>query len=249
MTNLTEMGRIVIVDNYYTSLGLAEDLLSQKTFLCGTLNKIRKYLPKQVTSYKLQKGEIIGKMNKKGVKVMKWMDKRNVLMLTTCKDHDDNLIDTGKKKRGTDECIKKPGCVLLYNKTKKGIDFSDQMSSYYTTLKRGIKWWRKVVMELIFGTALINAWIVFNSIQTDGKKLPKRLFVEKLIESLIKKEIDETPAPQSARHCLEKGEKRRRCVGCYQKLRTFLPSKIQKIQKDFDSVHSVQKILLSTLFQ
>lgn len=193
MTNLTEMGRIVIVDNYYTSLGLAEDLLSQKTFLCGTLNKIRKYLPKQVTSYKLQKGEIIGKMNKKGVKVMKWMDKRNVLMLTTCKDHDDNLIDTGKKKRGTDECIKKPGCVLLYNKTKKGIDFSDQMSSYYTTLKRGIKWWRKVVMELIFGTALINAWIVFNSIQTDGKKLPKRLFVEKLIESLIKKEIDETP--------------------------------------------------------
>lgn len=107
MTNLTEMGRIVIVDNYYTSLVLAEDLLSQKTFICGTLNKIRKHLPKQVTSYKLQKGEIIGKMNKKGVKVMKWMDKRNVLMLTTCKDHDDNLIDTGKKKRGTDECIKK----------------------------------------------------------------------------------------------------------------------------------------------
>lgn len=48
-------------------------------------------------------------------------------------------------------------------------------------------------MELIFGTVLINAWIVFNSIQTDEKKLPKRLFVEKLIESFIKKEIDEIP--------------------------------------------------------
>lgn len=83
-----------------------------------------------------------------------------------------------------------------------------------------------VVMELIFGTALINAWIVFNSIQTDEKKLPKRLFVEKRIEPFIKKEIDEIPAPESsARHCLEKGEKRRRCVGCYQKLRTFLLSR------------------------
>lgn len=52
------------------------------------------------------------------------MDKRNVLMLTTCKDHDDNLTDTVNKKRETDECIKKPRCVLLYNKTKTKKEFT-----------------------------------------------------------------------------------------------------------------------------
>ncbi|CAB3229530.1 unnamed protein product [Arctia plantaginis] len=113
MNNLIEQGRIVIVDNFYTSVTLAEKLLSQKTFVCGTLNVRRKYLQKKVVNANIKKGQIIGKMNKKGVKVLKWVDKRNVLMLTTCKDHDDKLIDTGKKKRGTNECIKKPGCVII----------------------------------------------------------------------------------------------------------------------------------------
>lgn len=75
-------------------------------------------------------------------------------------------------------------------KQKKGIDYSDQMSSYYTTLKKGIKWWRKVIMELIFGTALINAWIVYNSINNDRNKMPKRLFVEQVIEAFTKKDLD-----------------------------------------------------------
>lgn len=51
---------------------------------------------------------------------------------------------------------------MTYNDNKKGIDFSDQMSSYYTTLKRGIKWFRKVMLELLFGTALVNSWVIYN---------------------------------------------------------------------------------------
>ncbi|RVE41951.1 hypothetical protein evm_013391 [Chilo suppressalis] len=165
-------------------------------------------------------------MNKKGAKVLKWVDKRNVLMFTTCKDHDDKLRDTGKKKRGTDESIKKPGCVLMYNKTKTGIDYSDQMSSYYTTLKKEIKWWRKVIIELIFGTALINAWIVYNSINGDINSMPKRIFVEQLIEAFTQKDLDvATESTAKKAHHLEKGAKKKRCVGCYEKLRTFLTSR------------------------
>lgn len=39
------------------------------------------------------------------MKVLKWVDKRKVIMWTTCNDHDDKLIDTGKKKKGSNECI------------------------------------------------------------------------------------------------------------------------------------------------
>ncbi|CAB3249469.1 unnamed protein product [Arctia plantaginis] len=137
MNNIIEQGGIVIVDNFYTSVTLAEKLLSQKTFVCGTLNVRRKYLPKKVVNANIKKGQIIGKMNKKGVKVLKW-----------------------------------------------------------------------------------------NSINNDANKLPKRQFVEQLIEAFTKNDldVDTEPTPNNPHH-LEKRSKNRRCVGCYEKLRTFLSSR------------------------
>ncbi|RVE52535.1 hypothetical protein evm_002929 [Chilo suppressalis] len=216
-------GRIVIAVNFYTSINLAEELLLNKTFLCGTIKPNRKGLPKTVTATKLKRGEICGKMNKKGVRVIKWVDKRPVSMISTCKNHDIRIKDTGQARRGTNENIKKPECILTYNDTKKGIDYSDQMSSYYTTLKRGLKWYRKVVMELIFGTAMVNAWIIFNMGKEKG--MPKKEFTEAIIESFTGKPISAVINDKSrTNHTLEKDTKRRRCTGCYNKLRLRLSS-------------------------
>ncbi|VVD00732.1 unnamed protein product [Leptidea sinapis] len=56
--------------------------------------------------------------------------------------------------------------------------------------------------------------------------MPKRLFVEQLIEAFTKKDLDVDTEPTANKaHCLEKGSKKRmstRCVGCYEKLLTFL---------------------------
>ncbi|XP_063628187.1 piggyBac transposable element-derived protein 4-like [Cydia splendana] len=226
-------GRIVIADNFYSSIGLAEALLDLKTFYCGTLRSNRKGLPKTVISTKLKKGNITGKMNKKGIRVLKWVDKRPVLMMSTCTDHDTTLKSTGKKRRGTDEEVLKPACVLTYNKFKKGIDLSDQMSSYYSTLKRGLKWYRKVVMELLFGTSVINALIVYN--MKNENKLTKKEFIEQIMEKLsntslkkqrIMPETDQMATPRgNANHSFEMGPKKRNCSGCYDKLRLTLNSK------------------------
>lgn len=189
--DLVNEGRIVITDNFYNSTDLAEELIKNKTFICGTLRPNRKGLPKTVISTKLKKGNIKGKMNSNGVRVFKWVDKRPVYMISTCRNHNTEMVNTNKQKRGTGELIKKPGCVLMYNDTKKGIDYSDQMSSYYTTLKRGIKWFRKVMMELLFGTALVNSWVVFNLGRDD--KMPKKDYVESVIEGLTKKPMSTGP--------------------------------------------------------
>lgn len=142
--DLINEGRIVITDNFYNSTNLAEELIKNKTFLCGTLRANRRGLPKKVVSTKLKKGEIVGKMNPKEIGgVIKWVDKRPVYMISTCRIHNTELINTNKQKR-TGELIKKPACVLIYNDNKKGIGYSDQMSSYYTSLKRGIKWFRRL---------------------------------------------------------------------------------------------------------
>lgn len=58
------------------------------------------------------------------------------------------------------------------------------MSSYYTVLRRGLKWYRKVAMELIFGAAMTNAWLLYNQ-KTEQQKLSFLKFKELLITSLI----------------------------------------------------------------
>ena len=155
MDNYLDKEKILYADNFYNGIPLAEHLLNKKTFLCGTLRTNRKGIPLEILQNKLKKGNIIGKQNDTGVKIMKWKDKRDVLMITTVKNHECLLTDTTKKGRGI--VVQKPLCVLDYNRVKKGVDISDQLSGYYSTLRRGLKWCRKVVFEIITGTAVINA--------------------------------------------------------------------------------------------
>ncbi|KAI8424674.1 hypothetical protein MSG28_006630, partial [Choristoneura fumiferana] len=238
MKDLLNEGRLVITDNFYNSIGLAEELMQNKTFLCGTLRPNRRGLPKRIISTKLKKGEVVGKMNRKGVRILKWHDKRPVYMISTCRQHNATIVDTGKRRKVTGEHIKKPECVVTYNDNKKGIDYSDQMSSYYTPLQRGLKWFRKVMMELLFGTALVNSWVVFN--MQREIKMPKKIFLESVIEGFTKKPTsnggNSRTATLTKNHAFEKnGDKRRKCAGCYENLRTTLSSreankKVKKIK-------------------
>lgn len=151
-------GRTLFGDNFYSSVPLAEHLLENKTYYCGTLRKNRKHCPKVVTEARVKTGSIISRQNEKGVKVFNWRDKRNVLMLSTIPEHSSDLKSTGKKNRkGT--LIMKPQPVIDYNAAKKGVDMSDQMTSYQTALRKTRKWYRKVAFELLTGTTVVNAWV------------------------------------------------------------------------------------------
>lgn len=56
------------------------------------------------------------------------------------------------------ECsIKKPKSVLDYNICKKVVNLSDQMSSYYSTLKKIRNWYKKAALEIIAGTSIVKA--------------------------------------------------------------------------------------------
>ncbi|XP_045449138.1 piggyBac transposable element-derived protein 4-like [Melitaea cinxia] len=81
--NLLDEGRLIITDNFYTSVPLANFLKTRRTDLLGTVNKMRRGLPQQVTGSKLKKGEIAA-MQKGNITVLKWHDKRDVLLLSTC---------------------------------------------------------------------------------------------------------------------------------------------------------------------
>jgi hypothetical protein len=150
-----DAGRTVCTDNFYTSLHLANQLLDRQTHLIGTLRANRKGLPKSVTTAKLKKGELTGLENSKGIVVMKWRDKRDVYFLST--KHGDQQVTTGKKNRQKED-IRKPEAIVCYNKCKQGIDLSDQLSTYYNCLRKTVRWYHKVAIELLLGTAVVNAF-------------------------------------------------------------------------------------------
>lgn len=111
LAGLLDEGRCIITDNYYTSVPVAEFLLSRNTDLCGTLKKLRRGLPKDVTNAKLATGEIAVKQKNENVTLLKWKDKRDVLALSTC--HGKELSSSGGRVPKL-----KPNMILSYNKGK-----------------------------------------------------------------------------------------------------------------------------------
>lgn len=136
-------GHTLYLDNYYNSVKLAEFLYEKKTHVVGTLRKNRKGNPKIVVDCKLRKGESIFR-KKKNVMVLKWKDKRDVLMITTL--HGPGSEKTTNKRGAAQE---KPSVVVDYNKHMSGVDRSDQMLSYYTTPRKTIRWYLKLFFHFV----------------------------------------------------------------------------------------------------
>ncbi|KAL4112121.1 hypothetical protein QTP88_015969 [Uroleucon formosanum] len=104
-----DMGRTMYTDNWYSSYRLAIELLNRKTHLVGIFRSNRKNNPKEVIQKKLKKGDYIAKQCNKGVTVLKWRDKRDVLVIST--KHKASMVSVtnnyGKE-------IQKPNIIIDY---------------------------------------------------------------------------------------------------------------------------------------
>lgn len=239
---LLEEGRILYTDNFYTSIPLAKNLLSKKTHLVGTLRKNRKYIPKEVLNRKLNIDEFYGLESNEGIVVSKWKPKKNkdVLMLSTLHNLDKCPVPTKRRRLLSEEepVREKPAVIVDYNNGKIGIDKSDQLSSYCTSIRKGIKWYRKVAFELLTGVAIVNAHIIYK-LQTKTK-ITITAFREKICRNLLGLENRERVKAVKVKHLLKKrnagGTKdRRNCVSCYDNLVKNLPrsearKKVRKVK-------------------
>ena len=101
---------------------------------------------------------------------------------------------------------------------------SDQMASYATTLRKGVKWYRKLATELLLGMSVVNAWVVYKEVTKTKIKISK--FKELLVEQLLSDAGVVTPSISGSsaphHHLVERtgalGKKiRRACASCYAK--------------------------------
>ncbi|CAF1333659.1 unnamed protein product [Rotaria magnacalcarata] len=110
--------RTVVVGNFFASVSLAKSLLRNDTYLIGTLRSKRAGSEHEVVQKKLKHGEIYALQSNNGIKLIKWKDKRDVLMISTKSSHSATLVDTEKINKAN-EFIMKPQVIIDYNQEKQ----------------------------------------------------------------------------------------------------------------------------------
>lgn len=180
-------GRTLYIDNFYTSYKLAISCLNCKTHVVGTLRHNKESIPKVVLDYKLRKGEMVAKEDDNGIVVLKLRDTRDIRIVST--KHAPIMAQSTKNIRSASSSQQpsakfKPLAVLEYNKGKCGINYSDQMVSYATTMRKGIKWYRKLGIQLLLGILVVNVLVLYKIVikKTVNIRRFRELIAAKLLE-------------------------------------------------------------------
>nr|CAI5836024.1 unnamed protein product [Callosobruchus analis] len=169
-------GRNITMDNYFTSVPLAKELLGKKTTIAGTLRKNKKEIPPVFINAKRPVPSSMFGFHKDTV-LVSYKDKprKNVLMLSTF--HSGDYIDPELGE------LQKPEIVTFYNLTKGGVDVVDEMKSTYSVSRFCCRWPLRIVFTIL-DVAAINSNIVYKS--NTGVIEERRIYLNKLAEALIK---------------------------------------------------------------
>lgn len=114
----------------------------------------------------------------------------------------------------------KPQIIVDYNKAKGAVDLSDQMAAYSSPLRKSVKWYKKLGIDLILNTAMINALTLCKSVTKNKIQIVdfRRFIMMKLCE--VQQNAAPIDRPKRIKHTLDKKEGlarkvRRTCRQCY----------------------------------
>lgn len=184
MDGYLDKGYVLYTDNFYNSVALTKQLTARKTYICGTLRNNRKQNPKDLVAKKLQKGEISWRRYE-SVVVCKWKDKRDVLTISNM-----HKVQPVEVQNRNGRLSIKPNIIKDYNDGMSGIDRSDQMLSYYSALRKTIRWPKKLALH-IMEIYIHNAHLLYRKAANSDIRALK--FREKFITHLIG---DKMPKPK-----------------------------------------------------
>ncbi|XP_031848017.1 uncharacterized protein LOC116433736 [Nomia melanderi] len=166
-----------------------------------------------------------------GIVVLKWKDVRDVRILST--KHAPIMTSSSNSTHRGRPLKPEPLVIIAYNNGKTGIDRSDQMVSYATTIRKSIKWYRKLALHLLLRTTIVNAHIVYQ--RATNKKIKIRKFRELLVTEWLSSENtmpdNNKNKTKKMSHYLEirKNQQdkpiRRTCALCYQRNRQTVERK------------------------
>jgi len=134
----------------------------------------RKGFPDFVKRARLKKGETVAAFHKKEM-IMKWNDKRDVVLVSTF--HDDSMENVTTRQG----VIQKPSVVLDYNKNMGGVDRNDDKLQSYKLARERLKKYYQKMYRCLLNVVCLNAFIIYKK---KGGSISRLDFLLTLAESL-----------------------------------------------------------------
>jgi len=184
MRDLLDLGYAVYTDNWYTSVRLAEYLLTRETLLTGTV-RVNRGIPSLVQQERLNTGQTVF-ARKDNVLVVKYQDKREVHLVTT--EHTAGLDEkTRFQSGGGQQMLMQPNVIRQYSKYMQGVDKTDQLMHSYDCTRKSYAWFKKLGLHF-FQRALMNSHYVF--CQSTGSNMTFLTFLHHTITYLTEGETE-----------------------------------------------------------
>ncbi|XP_028818641.1 extracellular calcium-sensing receptor [Denticeps clupeoides] len=208
-----DKGRNVTTDNFFTSLSLAQKLLSRKTTILGTVNKIRREIAQSARQTDCSVAATL----------TVYSAKRNKTVYVLSSMH--SVVQTD------DTTKRKPNTVTLYNTTKCGMDVMDQILREYT-VRRGTRRWPVVVFYNMIDMAALNAHVLYQActrkqerrvdllVELARELASSHMAAKKARNEQLLRTQPSTPSPGKRATCQVKHQCKNdhatvRCVHCY----------------------------------
>lgn len=174
---ISNSGRNITTDNWYTSVPLAETLLrDHRLTLVGTIRKNKTEIPPFFIEVKNRPvtSSVFG--FKEDLVLVSYAPKKNkvVLLLSTMHRTDKIDVDSGE--------AHKPEILTFYNLTKGGVDVVDELKQLYSVARVSNRWSLTLFYSLL-NIAGVNAYIILKSNTEVGSR---RMFLKDLTMELCK---------------------------------------------------------------
>jgi len=170
-----DSGRVLTMDNFFTSLPLVEYLAENKLAVVGTVRSNKPDLPpvlKERGNRALYSSLFAFRPK---VMLVSYVAKKKKVVNFLSSMHSSGLVDTGEKR--------KPEVALFYNKTKIGVDLMDQKVADYSCARITRRW----PMASLYNMADIgcaNGEIIFHILHPSDAPDHRRLFLKELAKEL-----------------------------------------------------------------
>ncbi|XP_035216802.1 piggyBac transposable element-derived protein 4-like [Stegodyphus dumicola] len=136
------------------------------------MRRNRKGIPSDFKNCVLKKDEHIARYRDK-IMIMKWKDKKDVIILSTI--HDNKFVEMEKRRK----TISKPEFIADYNKNMGGIDLTDgQMKTYEIARNQVKKYYYKIFLHAL-DMVCLNAYLLYKK---DGSHLDRLHFLIETVE-------------------------------------------------------------------
>ena len=103
---------------------------------------------------RLKKGETVAAFRKKQT-IMKWKDKRDVVLVSTF--HDDTMENVTTRQG----VIQKPSVVLDYNKNMEGVDRNDGQLQSYKLAREHLKKYYQKTFRYLLDVVCLDAFTIY----------------------------------------------------------------------------------------